>query len=193
MGGYRALIALSPDHGAGYGLLIGGEGAQGVYEYFVERLGAVWFAAAEVAAREEGERVYAGLYTLEDGSVAEVGVSADEAGLVLERLVSNGTDVMGLSGPAVGMPEGVDLGVWMYPMGLEGGGKVAFRLAFGGKGLPATDACSTWGNLDLIRYGEYPLDLVIFELGKDGKAVGIEVPILKKTLRRDGEACKRRK
>ena len=42
----------------------------------------------------------------------------------------------------------------------------------------------------MIKYRGYPLDLMIFELGKDGKAVAVEVPGLKKTLRRDRKACK---
>jgi hypothetical protein len=40
-----------------------------------------------------------------------------------------------------------------------------------------------------LRYGRYPADLFIFELGKDGKVVGVEIPILKKTLHRTEKDC----
>ena len=57
------------------------------------------------------------------------------------------------------------------------------------QGVPATEPCSPWGVLDRFKYGWYPADLFVFELGEGGKAVVVEVPVLKKTLRRDGKGC----
>jgi hypothetical protein len=143
-------------------------------------------AAAEQAGREEAEAGYSGNYTLPgDGSVMEVRVSDGEPGLEVARLVSNGTDVMALVGGIQGVPQGMKVGVWLFPMGLTGGSKIAFRASLGVKGATAGETCSSWGSLDLIKYGGLPADLFIFEV-KDRKAVAVEVPVLKKTLRREG-------
>jgi hypothetical protein len=71
-------------------------------------------------------------------------------------------------------------------MGLAGEGKVAFRATMGASGVPAGEACSSWGSLDSTKYGGNPADLFIFELGGDGKAVAVEVPLLRKTFGRNG-------
>ncbi|KAK4040945.1 beta-lactamase/transpeptidase-like protein [Parachaetomium inaequale] len=42
------------------------------------------------------------------------------------------------------------------------------------------------GREEVGVYGGNPADLFIFELGQDGKAVAVEVPLLRKTFRRDG-------
>jgi hypothetical protein len=62
---------------------------------------------------------------------------------------------------------------------------VALRASLGVKGATAGETCSAWGSLDMIKYGGLPADLFIFEV-KEGKAVAAEVPVLKKTLSRDG-------
>ncbi|KAL2128551.1 hypothetical protein VTI74DRAFT_9023 [Chaetomium olivicolor] len=184
-GQYMTLIALSPDHGVGFTLFVGGPAAGKTYDLLQRRLSEVWFAAAEQAGREEGGAVYGGNYTLPDGSVAEFVLRDNEPGLFLSRLVSNGTDVLALMGTLNGVPEGMRMGAWLYPMGLQGKGKVAFRASMGVQGLPAGEACAAWGSIDLVRYGGYSADLFVFELGKDGGAVAVEIPVLKKTLRKE--------
>jgi hypothetical protein len=184
-GQYQTLLALSPDHGVGYVMLVGGPQVAASYNFLQAKLNEVFLAAAEQAGREQAEVVYGGNYTLAgDGSAAEFVLRPGEPGLLLTKLVSNGTDVFGLVGPIVGVPAGVKLGVWLYPVALAGKGKVAFRASIGVLGLPAGETCAAWGSLDVLRYGGFPADLFIFELGKDGKAVGVEVPVLQKTLKR---------
>ncbi|KAL2128281.1 hypothetical protein VTI74DRAFT_9393 [Chaetomium olivicolor] len=186
MGQYRTLIALSPDHGTGFTLFVGGPAAAATRDLLQRRLSEVWFGAAEQAGREEAAAVYGGNYTLPDGSAAEFLLRDEEPGLFLSKMVSNGTDILALMGPIIDMPEGMKLGAWLFPMGLAGKNTVAFRAVLGVQGVLAGETCSSWGSLDLIIYGGYSAHLFIFELGKDGKAVAVEVPVLKKTLRREG-------
>lgn len=202
IGQYQSLLALSPEHGVGYAMLIGGPAAAGTYAYLQGALDRVWLGAAEQAGREGVEEGFAGNYTVvggeEDGegeSVVELRVVDDEPGLFVERLVNDGVDLLGVLGAAGLVAPGATLGAWLYPMGLEGGGKVAFRAAFGAKGKPADELCSSWGSLDLVRYGGKAADLFIFELGEDGKTVAVELPALRKTFRRvgsGGEKCKKK-
>ncbi|KAH6853256.1 beta-lactamase/transpeptidase-like protein [Chaetomium sp. MPI-CAGE-AT-0009] len=201
IGQYQSLLALSPDHGVGYAMLTAGAGAAGTYGFLQGVLDRVWLGAAEQAGREEVGRRFGGNYTVvgdgaEGEGVVEFRVVEDEPGLFVERLVNDGEDVLGFLGEAGLVPKGARLGAWLYPMGLEGGGKVAFRAAFGATGVPAGETCSSWGSLDLVMYGGKSADLFIFELGEDGDSVAVEVPVLRKTFRRvgsDGEKCKAKK
>ncbi|KAK4129716.1 beta-lactamase/transpeptidase-like protein [Parathielavia appendiculata] len=191
MGPYMTLLALSPDYGIGFVVNVGGPSAGATYNLLLEKLSAVWLSAAEQAGREQAGATYAGNYTLpeqeEEGSdVVEVRVSEGEPGLEVSRLVSNGSDVMAVVGGLVGVPQGARVGAWLYPVGLAGGNKIAFRASLGVKGVAVGETCSSWGSLDMIKYGGLPADVFVFEL-KDGKAVAVEVPVLKKTLRRDGK------
>lgn len=191
-GGYQTLLALSPDHGVGYAMLVGGPQAGATYSLLQGKLNDVWVGAAEAAGREAAKASYEGTYAAAgEGSVFACEVGAEEPGILVSKLTSDGADVMALFAGVSGVPAGEALGVWLYPMGLAGGNKVAFRAVFGVRGQPPGEQCNSWGSLDLVRYGGLPSDLFIFELGKDGKAVAVEVPVLKKTFRRDGKACKR--
>ncbi|RYP25167.1 hypothetical protein DL765_000048 [Monosporascus sp. GIB2] len=136
IGQYQSMLALSPDHGVGYAMLVGGPQGAASYGFLQGRLNEVWVEAAEQAGTEEVAGVYGGHFTLEgDNEAAEFVMRDGEAAWFLRRLVSNGTDVVALVG-----------------------------------GLAACWRRRSWA---------------------DGKAVEVEVPVLKKTLRRDGKSCKR--
>ncbi|KAK4143931.1 beta-lactamase/transpeptidase-like protein [Dichotomopilus funicola] len=195
-GGYISVLALSPDHGVGYSLLTGGPGSSESFAFLKKALNEVWWAAAEEAGRENVSRMFAGNYTLalksigEGGgeTVAEFKIDEGEPGLFLERLVSDGHDVLASLKPAYGIPDETDknLGMWFYPTGLAYDGKVAFRGVVGLRGVSANDDdCISWVALDLTKYGGRPADLVIFELADDGEALAVEVPLLKKSLKKD--------
>jgi hypothetical protein len=106
--------------------------------------------------------------------------------------------------------------MWLYPMGLvseggaaaEGKGKgkgsgggggdgaagtqrIAFRGVTGLVGREVSkergDACASWAEGDRIRWGNYPTDKFIFEVGADGKAISVEAPGLYLTLKRAEE------
>ncbi len=187
-GQYWTLLALSPDHGVGYAVLIAGPQVAATYAFLQDKLNAIVIGAVEQAGREQALAGYGGKYTLPDNSVAEVVQRPGEPGLFVSKLVSNGTDVVGLLGPLIGVPSGATLGVWLYPMGLAGKGRVAFRASFGAVGLTAGETCAAWGSLDVTRYGGLPVDLFVFDVGANGKAKALEVPVLGKTLKK-GPGC----
>lgn len=146
----------------------------------------VWVTAAEHAARERAGAAFVGKYSFAgDGSTAEFSLRPGEPGLFVDKVVSNGTDVLSAVGAMFGVPEGAQFGFWLYPMRLVGKGRMAFRASFGVVGAPLPERCDTWGSLDVASYGGNPIDLVVFEVGKDGKATAVEFPVLKKILKRE--------
>jgi len=197
---YTSLLGLSPDHDMGISILTAGpvSGATmiAIRELFVN----VWLPAAEQAARDQAVNNYVGKYSLgsEDDqksySVAEVSIDPDEPAVYLSKLVSNGTDVMALlranTQSIVGDGE---MRVWLYPMGLVsksgrcGQTRTAFRGVIGLAGKKAVDGCASWAEGDRLRWGNYPADLVVFEAGADGRAKGLELPIIGATLQRAGQ------
>jgi len=64
------------------------------------------------------------------------------------------------------------------------GNKVAFRATWGIPGKTVLTNCASWAEHDRARYGGYPGDLFIFHVDKDGKATGLEIPLMGKTLRK---------
>lgn len=178
---YTSLIGLSPDHGMGISITTAGPssfsaGMEIIRQLFID----LWLPAAEQAARDQASQNFVGTYTLADNSSIEIKLDPNQPALFLPKVMSNGTDMFPLieqlqnrQGP---------LGMWLYPMGLVAENRVAFRGVTGVGGRPAAKDCGSWAEGDRMRWGNYPVDLVMFEMGKDGKAVTVEVPALGRTL-----------
>ncbi|KAH6855461.1 beta-lactamase/transpeptidase-like protein [Chaetomium sp. MPI-CAGE-AT-0009] len=181
IGQYLSLLGLSPDHDMGISILAAGPSAGLVYDAAQTLLSAIWIQAGEHTARELARVNFAGNYTFSDNSTVEITLLPDEPGLFLSTLVSNGTDLFASVGGSLG--QGATR-AWLYPTTLTDGNRAAFRAVYGAVGQPASDPCLSWGGVDGLRYGGYPADLLVFGLDEDGRATTVEVPVLKKTLRR---------
>ncbi len=185
IGQYLSLLGLSPDHNMGIALLTAGPSAGPVYAALQGFLTSTWLRAGEHAAREQARVSFAGTYTFPDNSSVEVTLLPDEPGLFLARLLSNGTDMLTSVGGAAGADTAAgDFGGWLYPTTLTDSNRVAFRAVYGAVGQSVSDLCGSWSGVDGLRYGGYPADLFIFEMGADRRATAVEIPVLKKTLRR---------
>ncbi len=193
--GYTSMLGLSPDHGLGVSILTAGPSSDATFLALRQLFVDVWLPAAEQAARDQASANLAGRYALgasSNATVAEVALLPVEPALALAALVSNGTDVLELvraNSKQLAGGQG-PVRMWLYPMGLvapSGGGKskrIAFRGVVGFAGKPAAEDCGSWAEGDRLRWGNYPVDLVVFETGPDGKATAVEVPILGATLQR---------
>ncbi|GAB1312351.1 hypothetical protein MFIFM68171_02561 [Madurella fahalii] len=184
IGQYLSLLGLSPDHNIGIALLAAGPSVGPVYNTLQALLTTTWLVAGEHAAREQARVNFAGNYTLPDNSSAEITILPNEPGLFLASLVSNGTNMFASVGGTVGAELAAEIGAWLYPTTLTGGNRIAFRAVYGAVGQPADQLCGSWSAIDGLRYGGYPADLFVFEVDEDGRATAVEVPVLKKTLRR---------
>ncbi|KAK4169801.1 beta-lactamase/transpeptidase-like protein [Cladorrhinum sp. PSN259] len=191
---YIAHMALSPDHGIGISILsAGGEGGTAGFFFLQALLYKTWLEAAESAAREAAGTNFGGVYESsgpskghKDNSTVEFGLDeSGEPGLLLTKLVNNGTDMLASFGAALGLPEGMKLGAWLYPT-VRDGKRVAFRAVFGALGVESTseEACLSWGSVDQLRYGGHALDSFVFEVDRAGKAVEVRVEGLKKSFKK---------
>lgn len=185
IGQYLSLLGLSPDHDMGIALLTAGPSAGQVYGALQGLLTSTWLQAGEHAAREQARINFAGTYTSPDNSSVQVTLLSNEPGLFLASLVSNGTDMFVSVGGAAGANSSAgNIGGWLYPTTLAGGSRVAFRAVYGVVGQPVSELCGSWSAVDGLRYGGSPADLFIFQMGADRRATAVEIPVLKKTLRR---------
>lgn len=202
---YVAQLALSPDHGIGITILAAGAGGQGGFFFLQGMLYKVFLEAAESAGREKAAADFGGVYETPGGKGKGAGPEGDrddprefkgdlvefgldesgEPGLFLSRLVSNGTDMLESFGKVFGVPEGVKLGGWLYPVGQDSD-RAAFRAVFGAVGVNTTveDRCLSWGSVDQLRYGGNALDLFVFELDEEGKATEVRVVALGRSMKR---------
>ncbi|KAK5659503.1 hypothetical protein OQA88_704 [Cercophora sp. LCS_1] len=196
-GVYTTLIALSPDHDMGVSILTAGDETQADFNTIRQAFLDVWLRAAEDEARNQAQATYQGTYESSDNSSIVVGLSPGEPALFVDKLISNGTDVLQyvVNSAGLGSKKG-KFGLWLYPMGLvddksdkvDGGKAGKKRVAFRGwPGLvgekPAVD-CGSWAESDRQRWGNYPGDLYVFEVDKGGKASAVENPGLGRTFQR---------
>ncbi|KAK3290788.1 beta-lactamase/transpeptidase-like protein [Chaetomium fimeti] len=198
-GEYTSLLGMSPDHEIGISICTAGLVTSPSFLAIRQLFMDIWLPAAEQAARDQALANLVGTYTLGDPedpstfSTAEIALLPDEPAIALMSLVSNGTDVMALLRENTHQLDGFegDMRMWYYPVGLESGEgdskKMAFRGVAGLEGKLPIEDCGSWAEGDRIRFGNYPTDMLIFELGKDGKAKGFEIPALGHTLLRNKE------
>ncbi|GAB1320018.1 Beta-lactamase-like protein sdnR [Madurella fahalii] len=186
-GTYTSLLGLSPDHGIGISILTAGNDSQAAFDTIKQAFLDIWLAAAEQAARDQAQANYEGTYAHADNSSVVVTLYPGEPALFVDRVVSNGTDVLALIISNTGALSGKSgkPGLWLYPMGIVDGGKrIAFRGWPGLQGEKPAETCGSWAESDRLRWGNYPGDLYVFELDEDGNATGLEAPALGKTLSR---------
>ncbi|KAK4182841.1 beta-lactamase/transpeptidase-like protein [Podospora australis] len=185
--GYTSLIGLSPDHDFGISILTAGPVSSAATRAIQDLFQKIWIPEVEEISRQRALENFVGTYTFAgENTTAEITLLEGEPALFMPTLISNGTDIMTLA-VAVRNPSfsGPVPKMWFYPTGLVEGNRMSFRAVRGVPGVPVEVDCGTWAEIDRFRFGNTPLDLVIFELGEDGKAVKMEVPIIGKTLVRE--------
>jgi CubicO group peptidase (beta-lactamase class C family) len=91
--GYTSVIATVPEYDLGITILVTGK--PGIFSKLLDAVGkTIVRAAEEVAIRQLQER-YVGTYTSTNQTLnSTITLTADKRGLVVERFISNGTDVM---------------------------------------------------------------------------------------------------
>ncbi|KAM7185087.1 Beta-lactamase/transpeptidase-like protein [Rhypophila sp. PSN 637] len=183
---YTSLIALSPDHNIGISITSAGPSSfSSGMEIIRDAFMAIWLPAAEQAAREQAQRYLAGTYTSSiDNSSLVIAIETNQPGLLVSKMVSNGTDMLALIAEYQQREKGTQLGMWLYPVGLAEGNRTAFRGVLGLVGRAAAADCGSWAEGDRLRWGNYPVDLLIFETGGDGRAKRVEMPVLGRSLER---------
>ncbi|UPK95416.1 hypothetical protein LCI18_006351 [Fusarium solani-melongenae] len=116
-GDYTAIIALSPDHGIGYSLLVAGSSATPARWPLRRVLGETFIPAAEHAAAENAKRSLTGTFVAEGAEGTNLTITFDEGkpGLGLESLYYEGVDIRS---QILGSPEPFPMSVRLYPAGI---------------------------------------------------------------------------
>ena len=199
IGRYTSQLTLSPDYGVGYVILeadggVGGQGAGIANGLLINWINELLFPALETAAREQAEANYAGHYASTDphlNSSITIAVDADQPGLAVTQIISNGTDLLSIVGSQILGVAAADVSLRLYSTGLEnegGGGKEGtWRAVWEARNAPKPQppfGCGSWGGVDGLQYGGVALDEFLFVTGGDGKAVSVEARILRASLGR---------
>ncbi|KAJ3456168.1 hypothetical protein MRS44_016191 [Fusarium solani] len=116
-GDYTAIIALSPDHGIGYSLLVAGTSATPARWPLRGVLGETFIPAAEHAAAENAKKSLTGTFVAEGAEGTNLTITFDEGkpGLGLESLYFEGVDIRS---QILGSPEPFPMSVRLYPAGI---------------------------------------------------------------------------
>lgn len=117
---YAGVFALSPDHGLGYSILLGGPPAAADRVLLRDAVAEVFVTAAEHAALENAKEKFTGSYVDEVAQGANITLSVDQdrPGLGLEEFYINGTNQLPL---LLGSPDisPANVSVRLYPLGVE--------------------------------------------------------------------------
>lgn len=191
IGLYNSLLILIPDYEFVIAILSAGPGdginAVAVAEMVVQRLVPVLHQAASQEAGRNIVGNYEADAKLSINSSAIIGV--DDGGLVVERWISNGSDLLALVETYAQLTGGGTVrSVRLVPTDLgEGTGdgtKVGYRILFDVIGNEGTATrifnqnFEIWSNVDDITYGKTGVDDVVVEFDGDGNAVSIEPRVL---------------
>ncbi|KAF4472923.1 hypothetical protein FALBO_186 [Fusarium albosuccineum] len=190
-GDYTCILALSPDHGIGYSILVAGSTASSARWPLRDATGEVFIPAFEHAAVANAEKNLAGTFVAEglEGTNLTLTVDEGKPGLGLKSVFIQGNESLPFF---LGTPEPLNVTARLYPNGLnsysrslaslyktKGKMRVAHRAIVqatplaprtaveGGKG-GLFDNSFSWSNLDFAL----PLDEFILEI-EDGKVVSL--------------------
>jgi CubicO group peptidase (beta-lactamase class C family) len=196
IGLYNSLLILIPDYQVAVAILTARKeetviNAVAVAETVVQ----TFIPVLNQVGREEARRDLAGIY-ISDGSVnSSSQLSVDGMGLLVEKWISNGSDLLAVAERYSQMTKGGNLkSVRLYPTGLvekiDGGTRVGYRALFEtGRSMREGvrvfgQDLNAWGMVDQNTYGRIGVDDFVFELDAEGNAISIEPRVLRTKLMR---------
>ncbi|MDI1484867.1 MAG: hypothetical protein OHK93_000001, partial [Ramalina farinacea] len=183
--GYSSFLILSPDHGAGFSILISGvQDPSKACSAVADALTSIVLPAFEAQAATEASQHFAGTYISRTpglNSSIELVVNASYGpGLVLNSWVSNGTDMFSWL-IAAGITDELSL----FPTDLRSApadkvGQWAFRATYGNSSLMSTEGLGPFMKqtvgaeifqaVDSYFYGGVSLDLFVVDVDGNGSA-----------------------
>jgi hypothetical protein len=189
---YQGSLVLSPDHAIGWTVQFAGASPSQDEVRIRAILRNIWAPAAEQAGRDHAAALYAGNYTLptpHGPSFLELDVAEGRPGVSVQRWFMDGVDVFATFKTLLidQLPPGAGrFRATGYPTGLEGGGRVSYRLRTDIEAGGTTVGLCSYGagSADDYKYGLQAADRLEFIVGDDGKATGIYSPIFGATLSR---------
>ncbi|KAH8793719.1 beta-lactamase/transpeptidase-like protein [Hyaloscypha sp. PMI_1271] len=194
IGSYSSLLALLPEFGIGFSLLVAGDHALNNW-VLADTLGSSILPAVQQAVRAEAQANYAGNHSNSElNSSVTFTTDASKPGLGITSWISNGTDMMAISNYLLTSSISAKFSARLYPTDLQvtaaGGSKqvvlkaIFEDLANQAKDSKFTAGCGTWIGPTAFVYGALALDEFIFTLDPSGNAVSVEVSALRLSMSR---------
>ncbi len=139
---YWTLLALSPDHGVGYAVLVAGPQVAATYAFLQDKLNTILIGAVEQAGREQALAAYGGKYTLHGQLGCGGGAAAGRAGAVCEQDREQRDGCRGTFGSADGGAVRGDARSVVVPDGAGGEGEGGVSCVVRGRGFDGwRDVC----------------------------------------------------
>ncbi|KAJ6131351.1 hypothetical protein N7523_001811 [Penicillium sp. IBT 18751x] len=186
IGTYSCVLALDPDHGAGFVVLGAGDNTHVSLALASDLVSASLLPALEKAAKNQANTRFAGKYALNTGNSSIIITTDDGPGLAVTSWVNNGTDMFPGYMTLNGISDPSQFSIRLYPTGLESPGQLSFRAVIPpdlGTGIgPFTSSCITWVTVDSLVYGNVGLDEFVFKLDENGNAVSVSPRVLRTVL-----------
>ena len=205
--GYSAYLVLIPDYGAGFSIMIAGNGTTATANTVVaDTLTNALVPALEAQAAKESLLKFGGTYvsnstTLNSSITLSVNSENGASGLIVESWISNSTSMftylVAKAGDEISLfPTNLQTPASSNPFTIAPGSgparKIAFRGTFGtavySKDVgPFTDQLTndaSWADVDAFEVDGQSLDLFIFDVDDNGMTTSVTPAVTKAALRR---------
>lgn len=191
IGLYSSSIGLSPDHNAGFTVLVAGGNSHAMASTIGEMVADIMLPAFDEVARNQALKRFGGTYALMSGSSnSSITIAADDGvGLVVSSWISNSVDMIESLMGLQGVTDRSEISIRLQPSGLETPGKISFlaviyTLSAPKDAGPLVGSCFSWILLDSLVYGNVGLPEFGFALNHDGYATSLSPRALRVTLPR---------
>lgn len=184
-----SLIALSPDHEAGFVILAAGDNTSKTKALIAEKIVDILVPALEGIAKRQARKRFTGTFALNTSSKnSSITITTDDGpGLKVSKWISNSVDMFQVLMAQSGYTDRSKFSICLQPRGLESSERIAFSAVIQGletepQGGPFLQVCQTWFNIDSFVYGNAGLSEFLFNLNAKGEAVSLTSPALRVTL-----------
>ncbi|KAL3485362.1 beta-lactamase/transpeptidase-like protein [Aspergillus germanicus] len=191
IGGYSAMMGLSPDHDVGFTILAAGEGTTLAVMTLADLISKFLIPALDEAAKMEAHNSFAGTYSSAATNSSLEVTTDDGPGLRVTKWRNNGKDILDAL-PLIQLgPPGQGVELRLFPTGLKHGRRLSFRsvrpsgFGTGPSCGPITRACRSWMLVDGSVYGALGIDEFVFETGEDGRAISASPRAMRVSLARE--------
>ncbi|KAI9039315.1 serine hydrolase domain-containing protein [Aspergillus affinis] len=179
MGAYSSVIALSPDHGVGFSILVAGGRTHEVVSYLSDYVATAILPTLDQIAQRAADKRFSGTYVVRDTN-STITISTDDGlGLKVTNWTKGNIPIFEVLSKFSGAESPADLSVRLYPTGLETESRVSFRavikdMAKQSPGIgPFTSSCFTWLTVDGMQFNGVGMDEFVFDVDEKGRAVRV--------------------
>ncbi|KAH8422268.1 serine hydrolase domain-containing protein [Aspergillus melleus] len=192
VGLYSSYLGIVPDFNIGFAILAADSVASPDLNAHADIIGDVFLEAMMKTSATQALMNFGGHYRASNNR-SSITVSVDDLpGLFIQNFDSHGSEFRRTLASLTGVQDPDDLSIRLYPTGLilpsESGSRQTFRAVFQDKTELAdngTPTCVSWTDVGKLKSNKAPLDEFVFEVNGDGEAVGVEIPALEVTLKRN--------